>query len=175
MQVYIEGDRSSIELLISEFYPNVMGYLLRMSGDFHLTEDLTQETFWRLFHHADKYKYPMPVKPWILKIAGNLLRDHFKKKESSTIRMPFADEMISSGVMVEEVCIQREEESLVADNLLMVKDVFREVLVLRYLQSMSLEEIALVLDIPKGTVKSRLFRGLYELKSLLEKGGYRDV
>ncbi|MBZ0291130.1 MAG: RNA polymerase sigma factor [Anaerolineae bacterium] len=149
-----------------------MGYLYRMTGsDRGLAEDLAQETFLRVLRAIHQYRYPRPFKPWLYMIATNLARDYYKRAETRFVEaMPDDDGL--SGQQAdppETVLIDTDEAQQVATAVMHLPEHQRETLVLRYYQELSLAEIAEILDIPVGTVKSRLSLGIRNLKAYLER------
>ena len=103
-------------------------------------------------------------------IATNLARDHYKRAET---RYAVNESVVDSDVVpaisgVESVLIAADETTTVINSLMLLPEHQREAIVLRYYQELSLAEIAEALDIPVGTVKSRLSLGLKRLRELLE-------
>jgi RNA polymerase sigma-70 factor (ECF subfamily) len=136
-------------------------------GDRALAEDLVQETFLRLMSKADSYRYPRPLKPWLYAIAVNLARDHYKQAElRHTDSMP-SDFEISVAATPETDSINCEETQQVSTAMNNLPLLQREVILLRYFHELSLNEISQILQVPVGTVKSRLSVGLQRLKERL--------
>ncbi len=163
-----QGNLEALTALVMRHHGALLGFLYRLAGgDRALAEDLAQESFLRLLHAAGQYAYPRPFKPWLYAIALNVARDHFKRAE--TRRMvhpgddfdPPADDSPEAGLAEEE-----ERRSLVAA-LRDLPTTQRATLILRYAEGLSLAEIAAVLNVPLGTVKSRLSLGLQRLRARL--------
>lgn len=162
------GKTDSLDELVKRHHSNLIGFLYRMTGgDRPLAEDLAQESFIRIFKALHKYQYPRPFKSWLYAISINLVRDHYRQAE---IRRSFValfaalEEKGPAVVTPTEDLIQARNETqnlLTALSTLPIRQ--REVFILRYLEDFSLAEIADQLDIPLGTVKSRLYSGLHLL------------
>lgn len=168
------GQRDNLAPLVQRHHSPLLGYLYRLSGGNRaLAEDLVQETFLRVLQAIGQYHYPRPFKAWLYAIATNLARDHFKRAEQRrTISAPGDDiwENLPAGSASpeREVSDNYELQQIVAQ-LRALPAHQREAVILRYSQGMPLAEIAAMLDVPVGTVKSRLSLGLRRLRSLLVK------
>jgi RNA polymerase sigma-70 factor, ECF subfamily len=167
------GDLSALSILVEKHHSPLLGFLYRMTcGDRTLAEDLVQESFLRVIRSIAHYQYPRPFKPWLYAIATNIARDHYKRADSRhTIDMPDdAEQMTPEHTdLPEDALLSHDEEHRVAAAISDLPGHQREAVILRYYQELSLAEIADALNIPVGTVKSRLSLGLRRLKTLLEK------
>jgi RNA polymerase sigma-70 factor (ECF subfamily) len=151
--------------LVERHHAQLLGFIYRMTGgDRALAEDLVQDTFLRMLSRINSYRYPRPFKPWLYAIAVNLARDYFKQAEiRHTDSTPAHFEVPIAGTPETE-CVNNEEAQQVAAVMHQLPALQREVILLRYFQELSLDEIAQVLQVPVGTVKSRLSLGLKRLK-----------
>lgn len=169
-----QGNLDDLTHLVESHHSRLLGFLYRMTGgDRGLAEDLTQETFMRVIRGIDKYQYPRSFKTWLYAIATNLARDHFKSADTRHALNLSDDDL---GMIHDTATLRPEENVLAADEarqvvaaLQALPDHQREVVVLRYYQELSLAEIAEILNIPVGTVKSRLSLGLQRLRTVLEQ------
>ncbi len=165
------GTKGDLALLVERHHSPLLGFLYRMTGGNRpLAEDLVQETFLRLLHGIGQYQYPRPFKPWLYTIATNLARDHYKQAEiRHTISMPERTPEIQSDAPEEALLLDIEAQQ-VAAVITGLPAHQREAVVLRYYQELSLVEIAEVLSVPVGTVKSRLSLGLKQIRErILER------
>ncbi|MBZ0288135.1 MAG: RNA polymerase sigma factor [Anaerolineae bacterium] len=166
-----QGKRDGLTLLVQRHHSPLLGFLYRMTGgDRALAEDLVQETFLRVLRSISQYQYPRPVKPWLYMIATNLARDHYKRAEMRhTQSMP--DETVAMNGqqewMPEEALIFDDETRRAVNALHNLPNHQREAVILRYYQELALAEIAEILDVPVGTVKSRISLGLGRLREML--------
>lgn len=163
------GRRDDLTLLVERHHSPLLGFLYRMAGgDRSLAEDLVQETFVRILHGIHQYDYPRPFKPWLYQIAANLARDHYKRADTRrTDSLPEDDVSLrpADEMLPEDVFLLNSESRQVAAAIRQLPAHQREVVILRYYQEFSLAEIADALDIPIGTVKSRLSIGLNRLRT----------
>jgi RNA polymerase sigma-70 factor (ECF subfamily) len=166
------GDISALSSLVEQHHSLLLGFLYRMTGgDRSLAEDLAQESFLRVIRSISNYEYPRPFKPWLYAIATNIARDHYKRAETRhTVEMPDELEQMTPQHtdQPEDALLTHHEEQQVSAAITGLPAHQREVVILRYYQELSLAEIADALNIPVGTVKSRLSLGLRRLKMLLE-------
>lgn len=174
-----DGDRQALVVLVERHHHPLIGYLYRMvNGDRPLAEDLAQETFLRLLKSIDQYRYPRPFKPWLYAIATNLARDHFKQADSR--RTTSAPDQrgfwqgrggqtgsLENKLAARETAVQ--QTSAVTKAIQSLPDHQREVILLRYYQAFSLADISVALDIPLGTVKSRLSLATRRLRESMER------
>lgn len=166
-----QGDGGALSLLVERHYSGLKGYLYRMTaGNLALSEDMAQETFLRVLRGIDYYSYPRPFKTWLYAIATNVARNYFKRADTRHTDSVADEEMRMIGdarLDPEAALLMDEETRQVVQALAQLPTHQREVIVLRYYQEHSLAEIAEILDIPLGTVKSRLNIGLQRLRDAM--------
>jgi len=161
------GDAEALSTLVERHQHALIGFLFRMGSDRRLAEDLVQEAFLRVLRSIHAYQYPRPFKPWLYAIASNLARDYFKSADTRyTEVMP---EDVEIPYYPEDAVMEADEVEHVTVALSRLPTHQREAVVLRYYNDLSLNEIAQALQIPVGTVKSRLSLGLNRLKVMLEE------
>lgn len=162
------GDRPALGRLVERHHRPLIGYLYRLSGgDRPLAEDLAQETFVRLLR-GSCYQVGRPFKPWLYAIATNLARDHFKAAYTRhTVAPVETADPVDAAPGPEEVALAAEQGGEVAVALRRLGPEYRAALLLRFYGDLSLQEIAIALDVPLGTVKSRLSVGCRRLRVLL--------
>jgi RNA polymerase sigma-70 factor (ECF subfamily) len=166
----LAGEMEALAELVRRYQQPVANYLARVAGsDWALAQDLAQETFLRVLRqHASRGQ--RPFKPWIYAIATNLARDHFK---AATTRREVRFEpdceiaLVDSTPGPEDAALREEQHDAVRCALGSLRDEYRVTLLLRFFADLSLQEIAAALDIPVGTVKSRLSVGLRYLRAKL--------
>ena len=164
------GEQAALSQLVERYHAPLLGYLYRLvDEDRSLAEDLVQETFVRLLRQTS-FKSDRPFKPWLYAIATNLARDYFRSPASRRIQS-IEDE---TQLELRDVSPGPEDIAQVADRgrivmwaLQQLSPEYRIVLLLRYYQSLSLQEISVTLELPLGTVKSRLSVGTHRLRDLL--------
>lgn len=164
-----------LDHLIELYQHRLLRYLLFLTGKREVAEDLFQETWMRVLMRGGQYNGKARFDTWLFTIARNLVIDLSRKRTMASL-----DEMSDTSEEgrgfeiatddpspLDEFQI-REDRAEVAEVLLKLEPNYREVLVLRFHEDMSLEEIATVTRAPLSTVKSRLYRGLAALKPEIE-------
>jgi RNA polymerase sigma-70 factor, ECF subfamily len=172
MAAVLAGDQVALAVLVSRHHAPLLSYLYRLvGGDRQLAEDLVQET---LLHVLKQHTYQTdrPFKPWLYAVATNLARDYFKSAAVRKSRREGDEEeallrLEDSAPSPEERALAAEQGSEVRVALTQLGEEYRVVLVLRFYQGFSLQEIAETLHIPLGTAKSRLSVGVHRLRAIL--------
>lgn len=170
-------DPEVLDHLIEQYQHRLYRYLLFLTGDRALAEDLFQETWVRVLERGHQYNSKSKFESWLFAIARNLVIDVSRRKKIRSLdeladpesEHPYEppDERSAS---VLQLLVTRENEQAVQLSLLKIPAYYREVLLLRFQEELGLEDIASVLATPLSTVKSRLYRGLTALKSALPQG-----
>jgi RNA polymerase sigma factor (sigma-70 family) len=163
------GSEEALEQLVSRYHIAIYSYIARMSGDHHASSDIVQEIFIKLCKGIRKYQQGSPFKPWLYRIASNTYKDYCKMAYVRKV-VPGLDQIDTNlihAVTPEETFLKNYEREQFIQTIDSLSDIYREIVLLRYYQELKLEEIAAVLNIPTGTVKSRLSNGLAQLKQRL--------
>src|SRR6185437_11580874 len=164
-------DPELLDQLIEIYQHRLMRYLLFLTGKREVAEDLFHETWMRVLLRGAQYNGKARFDTWLFTIARNLVIDLSRKRTMASLDemsdgkdddRPF--EIAMSGPSPLEQFQQRENCAEVGEVLLKLETSYREVLVLRFYEELSLEEIASVTHAPLSTVKSRLYRGLAALR-----------
>jgi RNA polymerase sigma-70 factor (ECF subfamily) len=169
-------DPELLDHLIELYQHRLLRYLLFLTGKREVAEDLFQETWMRVLLRGGQYNGNARFDTWLFTIARNLVIDLSRKRTMASLdEMSDATEdgrafeIATDGPSPLEQFQLREDRAEVAEVLLKLEANYREVLVLRFHEEMSLEEIASVTRAPLSTVKSRLYRGLAALKPEIER------
>ncbi len=165
------GDPALLDQLIVEYQHRLLRYLLYLTGNRELAEDLFQETWMRVLLRGGQYNGNARFDTWLFTIARNLLIDVRRRRTMASLE-ELSDngeddrvfEIASADPTPFDNCLSRQNSELVAAALLTLEPLHREVLVLRFHEELALEEIAAVTGAPLSTVKSRLYRGLAALR-----------
>ena len=170
------SDPELLDRLIELYQHRLLRYLLFLTGKREVAEDLFQETWMRVLLRGAQYNGKARFDTWLFTIARNLVIDLSRKRQMASLdemseagedERPF--EVAIDGPSPFEQFATREDRAEVAEVLLKLEPNYREVLVLRFHEELSLEEIAAVTRAPLSTVKSRLYRGLAALKPEVEQ------
>jgi RNA polymerase sigma-70 factor (ECF subfamily) len=164
-------DPALLDELILQYQHRLLRYLLYLTGNREMAEDLFQETWMRVLMRGAQFNGNSRFDTWLFTIARNLVIDLRRRRSMASL-----EEMCEGGDEDRPFEVPSQEKSpfdhlatlengqLVAEALLTLDPLHREVLVLRFHEEMSLEEIARMTRAPLSTVKSRLYRGLASLK-----------
>jgi RNA polymerase sigma-70 factor (ECF subfamily) len=172
-------DEAAFTSLMCRWQPSILRLCHRMIGDPHHAEDLTQETFSRMFIHRKSYQSKSRFSTWLWRIALNLCYDALRapqRREDPWLgpEDETGDHLfVSSRPSPDGDAVIAEEGNLVRQALNAIPEAYRTVLILRHYQDLKFREIADVLGIPEGTVKSRMAEALslmnHQLLKALEK------
>jgi len=176
-----EGDVKAFEILFTIHKSRIYNYALKMTADREVAKEITQEVFVRAYKNLGKLRQKEIFNIWIMKIAVNLVKDFFKRKakDSAVFESNLPDDWAnspqnfrSSAHSPEEIVIKNEKKNAILRSLQGLKPDFREILLLYYVEGLSLRDISFTAQIPEGTVKSRLSRGRAELVKKIRAMGF---
>lgn len=164
-------DPELLDRLIERYQHRLLRYLVFLTGNRELSEDIFQETWIRVMERGKQYNGKAKFDTWLFAIARHLVIDWSRKKTATSLEAlqeQFGNENAfdppSSAPSPFDAVTTRESRESVQSALARLDSLHREVLVLRFHEELSLEEIATITDAPLSTVKSRLYRGLAALK-----------
>ncbi|MEH6850668.1 MULTISPECIES: RNA polymerase sigma factor [Bacillus] len=162
MLAYQKGDKQAGERLYVLIKPALYTFLYRFNRDEQLSQDLVQDTFLTLERKKKMYDVNKgKLKTYLFQIAYRLMINKLNRRKKWRSLLPFL-------IPIEEKEISKEDRFTIREAILKVPEEQRAVLILSYYHDMPHKEIADVLGIPIGTVKSRLHHGIKKLKQLLE-------
>jgi RNA polymerase sigma-70 factor (ECF subfamily) len=167
------GDPRAFEEVFARFSPMVFNIALRLSGDSQDAADLSQEVFLRVHRHLGRFGGRSSLKTWIYRVAVNHCRSRLGRKRLpcrplAAVSQDREREVPDPRRGPEELAVAGDLARLVEEALAALPLRFREAVVLRDLEGLSYQEIAAVLRVRIGTVRSRIARGRARLRSLLE-------
>lgn len=158
----LDGDQDAFTDLVLDYQRPVFNLTYRMLGDTVEAEDAAQEAFLRAYRNLDRYDTTRSFKTWVLSIASHYCIDMIRKRRLSWLSL---DDLLPGEMMsaiehrsIEELSLDGERDRSVQELLRLLKPDERAIIILRYWNDLSYEEIAAALDINIGVVKSRLFR-----------------
>lgn len=172
------GDGTAYEALIQRYEKPVYNLVSRLVDDPADAADAVQEVFLRVFRKVAWFRGESSLKTWIYRIAINEARNQrrwFGRHRQREVGLETEDASGRHGVWLEDqqpspfdIALDHETRALIEDALNEVSPVFRAALVLREIEGLSYEEIAEILEVSLGTVKSRILRGRQALRKSLE-------
>jgi RNA polymerase sigma-70 factor (ECF subfamily) len=162
-----QGDRGAFSELVRQHYPGVIRVVHRMCGDVQLAEDAAQEAFIRAWVNLANYDPRSPLRNWLYRIAVNAALDMLRRKTDDTLSDDDALMVADQAPGPEAAMIRNERIALLQRAVQSLPEAARSVLVLKEYGELSYQEIAGVLDIPIGTVMSRLNYARNRLRELL--------
>ncbi len=171
-------DPDLLDRLIEQYQRRLLRYLIYLSGNRELAEDLFQETWIRVLERGHQYDGKHEFSTWLYAVARNLTIDYLRKKSPLSLDGMIDGQMeddrhaplepTDTRPMAWEVVQQHEQAERISAALVGIPMEYRETVVLRFQEGLALDEIATVTGAPLGTVKSRLYRGLNLLMSQLK-------
>lgn len=178
------GDSAAWEEIVQRFHRRIYNICYRFAGSADDAQDLTQEVFIKVYRTVGSFDgEKASFNTWVTTVTRNLLVDHFRKTRNDRATdsidaargvdedgPTLADQLASDGRESPQVHVEsRERREMVHRALQQISPDLREAVILRDLQDMDYREIAQVLKVPEGTVKSRINRGRAELARLLQR------
>jgi RNA polymerase sigma-70 factor (ECF subfamily) len=184
----IAGDAAAWEEIVQRYHRRIYNICYRFTGTGNDADDLTQEVFIKMYRTLNTYDVDRGAfMTWVTTVTRNLLVDHFRKTRQDRLTdsldttasdhedsLPLGDRIPDRGPSPDTKVQSREAKEAVHEALQRLSPELREAVILRDLQDFDYREIATVLKVPEGTVKSRINRGRAELARLLQRT-YRQV
>jgi RNA polymerase sigma-70 factor (ECF subfamily) len=180
-----DGAETAFRELVRRYQRPVFSLLYRMVRDRETAEDLAQETFVKVLNAIDSYRPEHKFSSWIFKIANNAAIDHLRRREPDLLSLDGAPDAVSPERQ-EATALQardlgespldeleaRELGSHIETAIARLRPEYRACIMLRHIEGRPYEEIAAILDLPLGTVKTYIHRARGELRDML--GPFRD-
>ena len=179
-----EGDPSSFNMLVWRWEKPLYNFIYKYVGNATLAEDLVQDTFIRVLKSIKRYTHQGSFSTWLYRIAVNLCKDHLKRKRLPMVslhdyyttgsgeKIYVQDRVADQKARTDDDLKAEEREELVRRLLAGLPEEQRIVILLKEYQELTFREISEVLDVPEGTVKSRLYHALKAMKENLERTGF---
>lgn len=176
-----KGEEVAYRELLRRYQRPVFSLIYRMVRDRELAEDLSQETFVKVLNALDRYRPEYKFSSWVFKIANNAAIDHLRRKELDTLSLEGGPDATTPD-RVEATALQlgdqaespldeleaRELGSTIEKAIGCLRPEYRSCIILRHVEGRPYDEIAGILDLPLGTVKTYIHRARAELKECLE-------
>lgn len=172
----LRGDQNAFSEIVEMYKDKVYQLCYRMLGNRHEAEDMAQEAFLRAFVNISKFNQTRKFSTWLYRIATNLCIDRIRKKKpdyyldaevSGTDGLTMYSQVAADVARPEDEVESLELQDTIQKEILKLPEKYRTVIVLKYIKELQLQEISNILDIPLGTVKTRIHRGREALKKQL--------
>lgn len=172
----LKGDQEAFGEIVELFKDKVFQICYRMLGNRHEAEDIAQEAFVRAYVNIHSFNLNKKFSTWLYRIATNLCIDRIRKKKpdsfldeevAGTDGLTLYSQIAAEGKSPDSEVETMELQEIVQREILKLPDKYRIVIVLRYMDDLSLKEISEVLDMPLGTVKTRIHRAREALRKQL--------
>jgi RNA polymerase sigma-70 factor (ECF subfamily) len=170
----IKHNPSDFSELFKLYYKPIFGYILRRTGDFDITSDIAADTFLKAFKNISHFTYQgISIKVWLYRVATNEVNQYFryKKKHNSLFeRYDFSDKNIFENLLAndkKELELEMQKHEIFLTVLKELKSLplkYQEVISLKYFEGKDNKEVAEILNIKEGTLKSLLSRGIDKLR-----------
>ncbi len=169
------GDVQAFDILVRRYKDQLLNFIYRFVGNRSDAEDIVQETFLRVYKNKHYYKEIAKFSTWVYTIAGNLAKTELRRRKRHKIFSVsnFVNEERDYDIPDREHSPERKVDSSIQENIIQkaigkLPTKFKEVIILRDIQGFAYEEISQILNIPLGTVKSRVNRGRLKLQEDLK-------
>lgn len=177
IKTYLNGDEKALEVLIKRYLKQVYRFVYRYASDAPVAEDITQETFLKVWRNLRKFDREMSFKTWIYAIAQNTALDFIRKRNSVPFsafedidgRNIFTENLLDTSCLPDEMAEQANMKDILALAMKKLSLKYRRVLSLYYNKHFNLREISQILGESLNTVKSRHRRGLILLREIVSQ------
>jgi len=174
------GEISAFDLLVARWEDKIRGACWRVLGSEEEARDAAQEAFLKAYRGLEGFKREARFSSWLYQIAINLCRDRLRRRRTRpTVSLDALEEtgpvLVESGAGAHEQLLRRDLAGAVRRAIETLAPEQREVLILKEYQELTFLEIAQALEVPVSTVKTRLYRGLGQLRLRLEREGIRGL
>jgi RNA polymerase sigma-70 factor (ECF subfamily) len=180
VQQCIRGDGGAWEELVRRYTRRIYNLCYRFTSQRQEAEDLSQEVFLRVYRTLPSYRATYGAfGTWVTSVTRNLLIDHYRRTRRDRMTdsmedvMPQMEKKVASGRRPDQAALLVELSAQLQTALGKLSPDLREAVILRDLEGLDYREIQQVLEVPEGTVKSRINRGRIELARILEQMGVR--
>jgi len=165
-----DGDAQAFRGLIDTYKNTLFGVAYLMARNRGMAEDALQEGLVQIWKHLPSLRDPTRIKPWLIQIVVNEVKQQFRKKQVPSVPIEAAD-TACDGNPPEELAMSEERRRLIKQALSGLPQEQREAVVLRFYSDLSVPEIAAATRTPEGTIKSRLSRAMAHLGATLQAEG----
>jgi RNA polymerase sigma-70 factor (ECF subfamily) len=167
-----QGDVVVLEALVEQYQYRLVRYLVSLLGRRDGVDDFVQETWLRVLERGGSYDGQSRFEPWLFRVARNIALDAMRKRPKFSLDSNEADGVRSWPASRESspytLAARTQDAERLAHSLQTLEPVYREAIVLRFQEDLSLQEISVIVGAPVSTVASRIYRGLATLRPQFE-------
>ncbi|HUP21478.1 MAG TPA: sigma-70 family RNA polymerase sigma factor [Thermoanaerobaculia bacterium] len=188
VELALAGSEEAFRLLVVRYERPLFSLVVRMVRDPSLAEDLAQEAFVRAFRALASFDRSRKFSSWLFKIAHNLTIDHVRRRvlDTESLETPLGadgggertleSKLADESVLAPDRHVEQGDLASALERAIgTLRPEYREVILLRFVEGMAYQEIAEILGVPLGTVKTNIHRARKELAVLLQQGGWREA
>ena len=182
MKLFQSGNRDAFDEICLRYKDKAVNFLFRFVGDRAAAQDLAQNSFLKVYMNKDSYREIAKFSTWFYTIASNLAKTELRKNKRRQT-LPFSAvgdddrEFIASAPIDDHEDEQsgiKNDHKIIHQSLIELDEEFRNIIIFRDIQELSYDEISKIIQIPLGTVKSRINRGRLKLKEIIKKKGVKQ-
>ena len=171
----VNGDMAAFEVIVDRYKNRLLNFVYRFVKDYDVAEDIVQETFLRVFRKRRDYKAIANFSTWIFTIAGNLAKSELRRRKrwrflsiNATDDEEKTFDIQDPGMIPDRIAAVRIMNENIEKSIATLQNKYKEALILRDIEGMSYQQIAEVIGVPVGTVKSRVNRARLKMQKKLK-------
>ena len=165
----LRGDHEAFRVLVVRYQKLVASVAWRHGMRREDIEDLVSEVFVKVYRNLHRYRPDHPFSTWLYRLAVNQVVDRARRSRREAARAEMPEQITDPGPSARQGVLGRERASLLREALATINVRYREALSLVYVEGLKVEEVARLLSVPEGTVKTRLMRGRAQLRHVLNE------
>jgi len=171
VKLCLEGDQGAWNMIISTYSKTVYNIALNFTHNKDDASDLVQDIFLKLYQNLHKFNQDRNIKGWITQLAKNYCIDYWRKNKKQGNKVELEDNLAFTDENPEQINILESEKKYLRGKIKLLDSELKITLIMRDIEGMSYSSISQVLDIPEGTVKSRINRARIKLIKSIKQGG----
>lgn len=177
IQEVLDGDKQAYAHIINKYKSPLYGTILRMTRNPHDAQDLVQESFIKVYEQLEKYKGTGSFSSWLYRVAINHCMDEFRKKRHPIKQSEIDEETVVNDNHPEVIFLKKEKGRQLERLIETLPEDERLIILLRYMNELSYDEISELMDIPLSTVRNKLHRAKRKMRNTVKRegGNFHDV
>lgn len=171
VKLCLEGDQGAWNMIINTYSRLVYNIALNFTNNRDDASDLVQDIFLKLYQNLHKFNQDRNIKGWVIQLSKNYCIDYWRKNKKQGNKVELEEHTAFTVENPESLNIKESEKKYLREKIKLLETDLRIALVMRDIEGFSYSEISESLDIPEGTVKSRINRARIKLAKSIKKGG----